>query len=93
MKLKLQATYKPTGQSTEYGPWEQHPDEKIALSRIAFAHGFVAGWNNREIGEDFKPEEMSYEVVEVVEQPQNNVIGHLVAHATASVTHPDGSVS
>lgn len=92
MRFKLIATYKPTGAVQEYGPWEADGNPMVNASRISFAHGFVAGWNNHEYGPNFNPEDMAYEVVEVPEEPQNNVVGQLVAHASASVTHADGTV-
>lgn len=89
MSYKLVATYKPTGEVFEYGPWPADPNPSVAVARLSFAQGFVSGGNYFMRGGDFAPEEMEFKVIEVDEGA--NTIGSIQAFASASVTHADGT--
>lgn len=91
MAFKLIGTHKPSGEVEEFGPWEVGSDPQRALALTSFAHGFVLGLFTKVHGVGFNPEDVSIQVVEV--PGENNVLGQIVAEASAMVTHADGTVS
>lgn len=95
MQRKLEAIHTPTGQARVYGPFPVHEDPKIALSHIAFAQGFITGHFNHE-NPDSSPADWEWKVYEIAEEGDAKpsgvtVLGEVVAEASASVTHPDGT--
>ncbi len=93
MSYKLIVTHKPSGNNVEYGPWPADENPEVEKGRLHFAQGFVLGTEFANRGEHYNVEEYSFQVVPVPDEtPGNNVIGTLVATASASVTHPDGTV-
>lgn len=92
-QLILKTTYRPTGEVVEYGPWPQDNDVETNIRRTFFAQGFVLGSQATVLGDAYKIEDFEFEVLSVEPKPDNNVVGTLVAEASASVTHADGTVS
>lgn len=91
-KFKLVALHLPSQENIEYGPWEADEDPIKAVSQVAFAQGFVCGWHSAITHGEGGPEDLALTVVEVPEDKGAQVIGVVTAHASATVTHADGSV-
>lgn len=83
--FKLKITHKPSGTVEELGPWPTTPE------MLWFAQGFVRGTyaeRFKEFGHD--PADVELEVFDA--PPPNAVVASLVAEASATVTHADGTV-
>ena len=89
-QFKLIATHEPTGDTTEYGPWDGGDDPIQYQVSLSFAKGFICGVYQVVKGEDFRADQMKWETVEL--QPVGTVIGQIMATAEGTVTHADGSV-
>jgi hypothetical protein len=97
MAYKLIVTHKPSGNKVEYGPWPGDPNPDVERGRLHFAQGFVLGTEFARLGEAYNVEEYEFEPLLVPDQPDEEsmkaaVVGQFVATASASVTHPDGTV-
>jgi hypothetical protein len=93
-QFKLRATYKPTGEVLEYGPFEHNEgdDPQKLTSTVLFAQGFVCGTLFERTQTEVTPETIEFSLVGVDYQPTGTaVLGSLQAEATASVTHADGT--
>lgn len=93
MAFKLVALHVPSQEEIIYGPWPSSEDPVENSNRAAFAHGFICGVHS--VGAaDGKPEDLAFTIVEVPDEepePPTNVVAVLVAEASATVTHPDGT--
>lgn len=92
-QFKLQATYKPTGEVLEYGPFEADGDDLQSLtSKVAFAQGFICGTLYERTQQAVTPETIEFNLLGVDFPPQGaNTLGELRAEASATVTHADGT--
>lgn len=90
MAFKLTATHRPTGEVEEFGPWDDDPDPARAAHLMTFANGFVCGLFTKSHGVGFDPADLDVQLV--VLPDANSIVGHLVAEASATVTHADGTV-
>lgn len=86
-KYKLQATYKPTGEVLEYGPFDAEGDP---TPQILFAQGFICGTLYERTQKEVGPETIEFKLLGV-DVITSGTIGTLQAEATATVTHADGS--
>ena len=91
-QFKLRATYKPTGEILEYGPFDSDGDPQTLTSRVLFAQGFICGTLFERTQTEVTPETIEFNLVGVDYAPAGAVtLGALQAEATATVTHADGS--
>jgi hypothetical protein len=93
MQRKVEATYTPTGQVCVYGPFPVDEDTDMAMRHLAFAQGFITGHFSHN-NPDALPTEWDWKVFEIAEEgdaPVVKVLGKLIAEASASVTHADGT--
>jgi hypothetical protein len=90
MAFILRVLHVPSQEYLTFGPWPGSDDPVANASATGFAHGFVAGINSRNGG---MPQDLAeYTVVEVPdEDPGAQVVGVIVAEASATVTHADGT--
>jgi hypothetical protein len=101
MAFKLVALHVPSQEEITYGPWPSSTDPTEAACRVSFAQGFICGMHEATV-ENGSPHDLAFSVVEVddselnLPEPEpvkeNTVLGKLVADATATVTHADGTV-
>ena len=96
MAYKLIVKHTPTGNEVEYGPWPADPNPMVEMGRLHFAQGFVLGTEFARRGEEYNVEEYEFAPLQVPDEADgqlgSQVVGQLVATASASVTHPDGTV-
>lgn len=89
--ITLTAIHKPSGTSETYGPWDKSDDPQVFLANVSFAHGFLSGFFSAVMGETYNIEDFEFKSEEVEDGP--HVVGQIVAEASATVTHPDGSIT
>ena len=89
--FQLKAIHKPSGEAEEFGPYPFLGDEMKDRLALSFTHGFVRGvfGARYEVGLE-NVDDIEIEVSDVPDGP--TVVGSLVAEASASVTHADGTV-
>ena len=90
-QFKLQALFKPTNEILEYGPFDADADPAALTPRVMFAQGFICGTLFERTQQPVTQDTIEFKL-QGVDTPGASVLGNLTATATASVTHPDGSV-
>lgn len=85
MGYLIRATYLPTSTTEDFGPWFTSDP-----SHVMFSSGFVSGVYAERYKDGYQPDHLQMELVPVVDE-DNQVVGTIVAEASASVTHADGS--
>ncbi len=91
-QFKLQATYKPTGEILEYGPFETDDNPGTLTSRVMFAQGFICGTLFERTQQAVTPETIEFNLQGIGTMPTGaETQSALVAEATATVTHADGT--